>query len=208
MSQSPPNVFNPWRDVDDDLDLCGAAAAHRWVRLTQHFSGNPRLLLVGEAPGYKGCRVSGVPFTSERQILAGAIPRVSAEGRMTKTRDSQAERTATMCWNVLKEFNIGDCVVMWNAFPWHPHEPGNSYSNRKGAKFTPWELARGEVVLRAVLALFPGVPIVPVGNVARETLAYLKVAALPSIRLPSTGGKADFRAGLRERLELLNLKMC
>jgi uracil-DNA glycosylase len=164
------------------------------------------LLLVGEAPGYKGCRVSGVPFTSERQILAGAIPRVSAEGRMTKTGLSQTEKTATMCWGVLKEFSIGDCVVMWNAFPWHPHEPGNSYSNRKGKKFTPSERALGAVVLRAVLDLFPGVPVVPVGNEARDTLTALEVSALPSIRHPSNAGKPEFRAGLRERLELL--KMC
>ena len=30
-------------------------------------SGAP-ILLVGEAPGYRGARVSGVPFTSERQL--------------------------------------------------------------------------------------------------------------------------------------------
>ena len=35
-------------------------------------SGAP-ILLVGEAPGYRGARVSGVPFTSERQ-LTGAGP--------------------------------------------------------------------------------------------------------------------------------------
>jgi len=26
----------------------------------------PKILLLGEAPGYKGCRLTGVPFTSEK----------------------------------------------------------------------------------------------------------------------------------------------
>ena len=32
------------------------------------YSPNKRILLVGEAPGYRGCRVCGIPFTSEQII--------------------------------------------------------------------------------------------------------------------------------------------
>ena len=39
-----------------------------------HFEGKPRYLIVGEAPGPWGCRFSGVPFTSERQLAQGELP--------------------------------------------------------------------------------------------------------------------------------------
>jgi uracil-DNA glycosylase len=127
-----------------------------------------RLLLVGEAYGYRGARVSGVPFTSERQ-LTGAGP---------------AEATATIVHRVLRELGVEEDVLLWNAVPAHPHLPGRPCSNRRptqaeveaGAPFLA-ELARGR-------------ELVAVGRVAG---AALGVAPL---RHPSRGGAQAFRAGL------------
>src|SRR5581483_4560884 len=74
-----------------------------------------RYVLVGEAAGYRGARVSGVPFTSERQ-LTGSGP---------------AEATATIVHRVLAELGLEDDVLLWNVVPTHPHEPGRPYSNRR-----------------------------------------------------------------------------
>ena len=70
------------------------------------------LLLVGEAAGYRGARVSGIAFTSERQ-LTGAGP---------------AEASATIVQRVLAELGIAEDVLLWNVVPTHP---GTATSNRR-----------------------------------------------------------------------------
>ena len=58
-------VFDPWnaRSLDD---IVPAAVEERRERLRLHLSASkPKLLLIGEAPGYQGTRITGCPFTSE-----------------------------------------------------------------------------------------------------------------------------------------------
>lgn len=90
-----------------------AAHAHLRARLGAYLEArrDAPVALVGEAPGYRGARVSGIPFTSERQ-LTGAGP---------------AEATATIVHRVLAELGLEDSVLLWNVVPTHP---GTSTSNR------------------------------------------------------------------------------
>jgi uracil-DNA glycosylase len=71
-----------------------------------------KIVLVGEAAGYRGARVSGIPFTSERQ-LTGTGP---------------AETTATIVHRVLARLGNEEDVLLWNVVPTHP---GTERSNRR-----------------------------------------------------------------------------
>jgi len=126
------------------------------------------LLLVGEAAGYRGARVSGIPFTSERQ-LSGTGP---------------AEATATVVHRVLAELGLEEHVLLWNLVPTHPHRPGNPASNRPPTRA---EIRAGLPFLDALTA---GRQVVGVGRLAQRALGG------PYVRHPSHGGAAAFHRAL------------
>lgn len=189
-----PDVFNPWRRHDPATDLVKDATTQRLARLAAHLSTRARYVLVGEAAGYQGCKVSGIPFTSERLLLAGDIPRISAPAaRLTSRPRPWSEPSATTVWKTLHAQGIAAETVLWNAYPWHPHKPGNLHSNR-----TPTRAERlaGVAVLERYLALFPGAQVFAVGRNAQASLAELGIAATP-LRHPSMGGAMEFARQLR-----------
>lgn len=148
----------------------GAGAVRRRERLRRYLesrAGAP-LLLVGEAPGYRGARISGIPFTSERQ-LSGRGP---------------AEATATVVHRVLAELGLADAVLLWNVVPAHPHLPGRPWSNRRPTR------AEIDAGLPFLAELARGRTVVPIGRVAGAALG------LDPIRHPAHGGAAAFREGL------------
>jgi uracil-DNA glycosylase family 4 len=98
-------------------------------------SADASILLVGEAAGYRGARISGIPFTSERQ-LTGVGP---------------AEATATIVHRVLAMLGVEDEVLLWNVVPTHP---GSESSNRRPTRAeieaaSPFlhELTRGRMAI-------------------------------------------------------------
>jgi uracil-DNA glycosylase len=113
----------------------GRGAAVRRRRLQDYLEARAasELLLVGEAAGYRGARVSGIPFTSERQL----------------TGHGPAEATATIVRRTLVELGVD--ALCWNVVPTHP---GTSTSNRRPTKAEvadarPFleEISRGRSVL-------------------------------------------------------------
>jgi uracil-DNA glycosylase len=109
------------------------------------------ILLVAEAPGYRGTRISGIPLTSERQ-LTGSGP---------------AEATATIVHRVLAELGLEQDVLLWNVVPTHP---GDDRSNRRP---TAQEVAAAAPFLAQ---LARGRRVVAVGRLAQRVLGgpYLR----------------------------------
>lgn len=138
-------TFNFYRDGDR-----AALLSARLERYLDERAGAP-LVLVAEAPGYRGTRVSGIPLTSERQ-LTGAGP---------------AEATATIVHRVLDELGLADDVLLWNVVPTHP---GDARSNRAPTR------AEVEAGLPFVRALARGRRAIAVGRIAHGVLggAYVR----------------------------------
>jgi uracil-DNA glycosylase len=130
------------------------------------------VVLVGEAAGYRGARVSGIPFTSERQLTGGG----------------PAEASATVVHRVLAELGVEDEILLWNVVPTHPHQPGRPYTNRRPTRV---EVRVSSPFLQGVAR---GRRLIAVGRLAAE------VTGAPYVRHPARGGARAFRAGLVELL--------
>lgn len=188
-----PGLYNPWRQRDE-RDLSPGAAAQRVERLRQHWAITPRLILVGEAAGYQGCRYSGIPFTSERLLCVGAIPRIPPTPRFTLRPRPFSEPSATIVWGTLERLGLAHHTVLWNALPWHPMRSDNPLSNRSP---TPAELALGRTCLAWIREHYPHTPLVAVGQKAAAALEGLGVE-VPAVRHPANGGATRFAQGLAE----------
>jgi uracil-DNA glycosylase len=150
----------------------------------------PSVMLVGEAPGYKGCRITGIPFTAEKNLSIVYKENLLfgyENGFLVQNpKELQSESSATIVWGVLKDLN---CLpLMWNTFPFHPYNEGNTESNRKPKTH---ELAVGKLILEYLMKMFEIKKIVGVGKVAEAIMKGLGFNVI-GIRHPSMGGKEKF----------------
>ncbi|MFP3459679.1 uracil-DNA glycosylase [Arthrobacter globiformis] len=159
----------------------------------------PKVLLVGEAPGFRGMRITGVPFTNRTMFQGhanhfGLFGSGSSYVLPPEATGVAAEPTATVMWEVLAELDF--LPLLWSACPWHTHVPGQPLSNRTP---TPAEAALGTPFWQALTGIFPIETVLAVGNVAHRSLGRSGLD-VPKIRHPAHGGRARFKQGLQELL--------
>ncbi|MFC1464880.1 MAG: uracil-DNA glycosylase [Candidatus Brachytrichaceae bacterium NZ_4S206] len=174
LAALPHDVFNPYADYCPALERPDAPRI-RLANLARYLRERAyaRIALIGEAPGYRGCRFTGLPFTCEAQLRALGNTRY----RTTSLRGDYDERSARDVWRAIG--TRGD-VIFWNAFPWHPHQPGRPLSNRQPSAA---ELRAGCFALKLFLEWKRPERVIAVGRVAERAAhggrsGYLRAPSL------------------------------
>src|SRR6266481_4189515 len=127
-----PNVFNPYRDLCNEHDHSKSPVIRR-LNLQRYMEGmlahGIDSLWLGRDCGYRGGRRTGIALTDEMQLET--LERHFDFGGISKATVGLPvkERTATEVWKIIREVNAK--VFLWNVFPFHPFEAGNSMSNRR-----------------------------------------------------------------------------
>lgn len=193
VTEVTPNVYNQYSYETQENAV---RRKNLLIYLENMYKLKPEVILVGEAPGYRGCRLTGVPFTSE-YLLMNNMKGLNLFGREAGYRLAcekdklLKEATATIIWETLLKYEM--ISLGWNAFPFHPHRAGNGESNRAPLKS---ELLIGEKPLLKIIEMFNIKKVVAVGRKSEESLEKLNISC-DKVRHPAQGGKNDFVEGIR-----------
>jgi hypothetical protein len=142
---------------------------------------------IGRDLGYRGGRRTGLALTDDVHLAVHAR-RWNVLIERATTGSLVAERTAAVIWSMLAL--VPAAVFLWNVFPFHPHEPGDPFSNRS---HRPDERAVGEQLLAQLIVMLRPRRIVAIGNDAAKAAHRLGgEAEIIQVRHPSYGGQRDF----------------
>lgn len=198
-----PNVYNQYAYGNPENAI---RRDNLLIYLRQMAKLEPKMILVGEAPGYRGSRLTGVPFTSE-YLLMNNMEGLTLFGKehgyrlVAEKEKLLKEATATIIWNTLLEEDL--LFLSWNAFPFHPHKKEQSKSNR-----TPLqkELLIGQKPLLQLIDLFNIEQVVAMGNKANDSLQTLGISC-QKVRHPAQGGKNKFVQGIKQIKEEMDAQL-
>lgn len=197
--QNTPTVTNPYLD-DGMVNNLRLYLKYMFEHMFAH--RGRRILLVGEAPGYKGCRITGIPFSSVKVLLStdhslfhAIKPQLSLGDDALSEMTS--ENTATIVWQYLVDKKT--IPLFWNSFPFHPHPTGKENKNRAP---NSKEIAQGITYLQQLYAIFQPEIVAGVGvkGVECARKAYPE-ASIKYIRHPSYGGKSEFIKGMNSIIQ-------
>ncbi len=188
-----PSVFNPWRDRCSIHDRSDAAARRRsnfQGMLEASLDAQVETIWIARDLGYRGGRRTGVPLTDEVHLTHASALMGGIELERATQGPEVAERTAAIVWQVLGR--IGQPVMLWNVFPFHPHDADDPMSNRchsRAEREETWPL------LQALISMVQPKRIVAIGRDAHLALAGLETEVI-AIRHPSYGGQREFKDGM------------
>ena len=188
-----PSVFNPYSDrcaVYDHTDAAERRKRNLKTFIEASLDRRVDTIWIARDLGYRGGRRTGIPLTDEvhldriGHLLGGVTLERATHGQEFK------ERTATIVWKVLAQ--IGQPVVLWNVFPFHPYDPESPLSNRG---HTSAERKATSGFLPTLIEMVRPKQLVAIGREAQQVLDQLDLHVV-SVRHPSYGGQRDFMTGL------------
>lgn len=176
-----------------------AARSENLRHWLESFDDTPQsTIFIGEAPGVKGARITGIPFTSPDILNKNGDPwgafGSKADFQLSNGFDhTQREATATIFWKHVNHlFAKLPRPMTWNAYPFWPHDQDARSNRHPNAA----ELQLGSVWLIDLIELYPDAHVIAVGNIAHDALLSIAVEH-SHVRHPSHGGAKDFAEGLK-----------
>ena len=198
-----PSVFNPYLDcceIHDRSDAPRLRKKNLRAFLEGALASKVDTIWIARDLGYRGGRRTGVPLTDEvhlaqvAQLLGGIELHKATRGPIV------AERTAAVVWKVIG--SIGEPVVLWNVFPFHPHQPHDPLSNRC---HSAGERELTLPLLQHLIDMFRPKRLVAIGRDAQLALRNVDLP-VTTVRHPSYGGQNEFITSLYELYGLQNIR--
>lgn len=193
------NVFNPYADtcpVHDRIDAASARRRNLRGYLKAALEIGVDTIWMGRDLGYRGGRRTGLALTDEYHLPEMTQLYPGSNFKQATLGPAIAERTASEIWSILRSVTLPP--LLWNVFPFHPHEPGNPFSNRK---FTVRELKQVDALNETLIKWLKVRRVVAIGQDAYNYASRFEVEAI-AIRHPSYGGIKDFRRGMSALYDL------
>ena len=190
-----PGVFNPYADTCDVHDRSDAAVLRQ--RALRSYLEAVRAMRVdtiwmGRDLGYRGGRRTGLALTDELHLTMFASVYPGSATTKSTRGPIIAERTAAEIWSLLGQLKVPP--LLWNVFPFHPHEPDDPFTNRK---FTASELKVVDPLNRLLVKWLGIRRVIAIGQDAADYAGELGID-VRAVRHPSYGGITDFRNGIHK----------
>ncbi len=173
-------INNPYRN-----EMC----RYNLLHYLQHLKNcKIDIMLIGEAPGYRGCALTGIPFTDEVQLKCPENDYALGNWKRLSRIGNTVERSASIVWPALREYHI--VPLMWNVFPFHPYKEENMKSNRTP---TSSELKEGLKYIDELKLIF-GIDDSQIFAIGRKAKLLLELTdESHCIRHPANDYKKEFR---------------
>jgi hypothetical protein len=191
QAQTPPDaefLYDP-ATPEGSLRL---ANLRRYLEL----SAGATTMLVGEAPGWRGATITGVPFMSVRELTArpGLLTGDAGGDGFAMPEEPAAawELSASIVQKACRAWAVQP--LHWPVYPNHPFAAPDRRTNR--APRVPEVRAGAPLAVELVLA-FGIERVIAVGRKAEHALAAAGIAAT-AVRHPAQGGAGIFAAQMAE----------